>query len=287
MNTSLPIGVYEKALPLDVDWHERLTLAKQVGFDFVELSCDESSDRQARMDWTAKQRGELRNAIASSGTPILTMCLSAHRRLALGSADQQIRQQGLSLMQKAIGFCYDVGIRTIQIAGYYDYYGEIDRDTERRYLDGLVQGVEWASQAGVMLGVETMEGNHVVDSITRAMYFVHLLNSPWFQIYPDIGNIAAHGFDVREELERGRGHIVGVHVKDSRPGEPRRVQFGTGVVPFTEAFQTLAKMKFSGPVMIEMWNDNRPDSMQLISQARDWVINRMIEGNLIDKESAA
>ena len=280
MTNTLPLGIYEKALPFDVDWDERLAIAKSSGFDFVELSCDESAERQARLDWSPPQRADLRRAIAESGVPVLTMCLSAHRKLALGSADANIRQQGLTLFQKAIDFCADIGIRTIQVAGYYDYYGVIDQDTERRYLDGLAQGVEWAAKAGVMLGVETMEGEHVVDSITRAMYFVHLLDSPWFQVYPDLGNIAAHGFDLRTELERGRGHIVGIHVKDARPGEPRRVPFGEGVVPFVDAFRKIAEMQFSGPIMIEMWNDNNPDSMQIIAAARKWVVDRMIEATL-------
>ena len=133
-----------------------------------------------------------------------------------------------------------------------------------------------------MLGVETMEGENVVDSISRAMQLVECLNSPWFKIYPDIGNLAAHGYDLREELNRGKGHLIGVHVKDSRPDEPRRVPFGAGVVPFVAAFQKLAEMDYSGPVLIEMWNDNRPDSMQLIVEARQWVLGKMIAGGLVD-----
>ncbi len=284
---TLPLGIYEKALPYDVDWHQRLVLAAETGFDFVEISCDESEARQARLDWSANERMELRRAIAESGTPLLTMCLSAHRRLALGSASPTIRQQGLDLFHKAIDFAADIGIRMIQIAGYYAYYEDADRGTEMRYLEGLQTGLEWASKAGVMLGVETMEGNNVVDSITRAMYFVHLLNSPWFQIYPDLGNIAAHGFDLLTELERGRGHIVGIHVKDSRPGEPRRVPFGEGVVPFVDAFRKLASMDFNGPVMIEMWNDDSPDAMQIIQQARQWIVAKMIEAGLIAQAKAA
>ncbi len=282
MPTPLPLGIYEKALPLDIDWYERLDLAREVGFDFVELSCDESPERQARMEWTTVDRRGLRDAIYKSGVPLLTMCLSAHRALALGSSDSQTRRGGLDLLQNAIDFCVDLGIRIIQIAGYYDYYGIIDDCTELRYKEGLAHGIDWASQAGVMLGVETMEGEHVVDSISRAMQLVEYLNSPWFQIYPDIGNIAAHGYDLREELSRGYGHIVGIHVKDSRPGEPRRVSFGDGVVPFVDAFQKLAELDFNGPVMIEMWNDNRPDSMQLIAEARQWILDRMEEGGLVD-----
>ena len=220
------------------------------------------------MDWTKAERRCLRDAVDKSGVPLLTMCLSAHRALALGSADAGTRRKGLDLLQKAIDFSLDLGVRIIQIAGYYDYYGTIDDGTEERYLDALAEGIVWASEAGLMLGVETMEGSNVVDSIRRAMRHVEALNSPWFQIYPDIGNLAAHGFDVGEELEIGHGHIVGIHVKDSRPGEPRRVPFGEGVVPFVAAFHKLADLGFRGPVLIEMWNDNRPDSMDLIGSRK-------------------
>ena len=282
MPATLPLGIYEKALPLDSDWYERLDLARDVGFDFVELSCDESAERQARLEWTKSERRRLRDAVDKSGVPLLTMCLSAHRALALGSADSRTRGKGLDLLRKAIDFSFDLGVRIIQIAGYYDFYGTVDAGTASRYQDALAEGIPWASEAGVMLGVETMEGANVVDSIRRAMSHVEALNSPWFQIYPDIGNLAAHGFDVGAELESGDGHIVGVHVKDSRPGEPRRVPFGEGVVPFVAAFQKLAQLRFRGPVLIEMWNDNRPDSMDLIADARQWVLGKMREGGLID-----
>ena len=122
MPKRLPLGIYEKALPLDIDWYERLDLAKNCGFDFVELSCDESSARQARLNWTSEQRRTLRDAVAKSGAPLLSMCLSGHRKLALGSANPKIRNEGLLLMEKAIDFCVDLGIRMIQITGYYDYY---------------------------------------------------------------------------------------------------------------------------------------------------------------------
>lgn len=282
MPTALPLGIYEKALPLDIDWHERLDLARNVGFDFVELSCDESLERQARMDWTKTERRRLRDAADKSGVPLMTMCLSAHRALALGSSEARTRNKGLELLRKAIDFSLDLGVRIIQIAGYYDYYGAIDDGAERRYLDALAEGIAWASEAGVMLGVETMEGANVVDSIRRAMQHVEALNSPWFQIYPDIGNLAAHGFDVGEELEIGNGHIVGIHIKDARPGEPRRVPFGEGVVPFVAAFHKLSELGFRGPLLIEMWNDNRLDSMDIVAAARHWVVGKMREGGLID-----
>ena len=276
----LPIGIYEKALPYDVTWRERLALAREAGFDFVEMSVDESDERLARLDWSASERAELREAVAATSVPILTMCLSGHRKWALGSASPDICERGLEIMRKAVRFCADTGIRTIQLAGYYVYYEPHVPETMERYRDGLAQGLEWASQAGVMLALENVDGNDV-DSITKAMIFVDHFNSPWFQVYPDVGNLGEHGLDVSAELERGRGHLVGIHVKDTRPGEPRRVPFGQGIVPFVDAFRKLAEMRYVGPVMLEMWNDDSPDALRIIRKSREWVITRMVEGALV------
>ena len=56
---SRPIGIYEKALPKHYTWIEKLKFAKELGFDFVELSIDESDTRLARLDWSKEQRLEL------------------------------------------------------------------------------------------------------------------------------------------------------------------------------------------------------------------------------------
>jgi L-ribulose-5-phosphate 3-epimerase len=275
-----PIGIYEKALPYSLNWYERLALARECGFDYVEMSVDESEERLARLDGSAAERGVLREAIAATGVPILTLCLSAHRKWALGSADPKTREHGLEILRKAIQFCADTGIRSIQLAGYYVYYEPHTPDSIVRYRDGLTAGVEWASQAGVMLALENVDGDDV-DSISHAMPFVRELCSPWFQVYPDIGNLGEHGLDVCAELELGRGHIVGIHVKDTRPGEPRRVPFGQGVVPFVTAFRKLAEMRYSGPVMLEMWNDDSPEAARIASAARQWVTERMVDAGLL------
>lgn len=275
----LPIGIYEKALPVNVGWRESLAIARAAGFDFVEISIDESEGRLSRLDWSGKDRATLRQAIADTGVPLTTMCLSGHRKFPFGSADPVIRQRALEIMHKAIDFAVDVGVRIIQLAGYYVYYEPHDERSLERYRDGLAQGIEWASKAGVMLALENVDGNDVY-SVSEALNFITLFGSPWLQLYPDIGNLSEHGLDVCAQLELARGHIVGVHVKDTRPGEPRRVSFGEGTVPFVEAFRKLADMGFTGPLLLEMWNDDSPDSVRTIRRAREWIAARMSEAGL-------
>ena len=118
----IPLGIYEKALPAGECWLERLKLAKALGFDFVEMSLDETDARLARLDWSPEQRLALVKAVAETGVRVPSMCLSAHRRFPLGSEDDAVRHQGLEIMRKAIQLAQDVGIRVIQLAGYDVYY---------------------------------------------------------------------------------------------------------------------------------------------------------------------
>ncbi|SUH05621.1 L-ribulose-5-phosphate 3-epimerase UlaE [Salmonella enterica subsp. enterica] len=104
LSKQIPLGIYEKALPAGECWLERLTLAKELGFDFVEMSVDETDERLSRLDWSREQRLALVSAVAETGVRVPSMCLSAHRRFPLGSEDDAVRTQGLEIMRKAIQF---------------------------------------------------------------------------------------------------------------------------------------------------------------------------------------
>ena len=125
----MPVGLYEKALPASMSWEERLTAAGQAGYDFVEISIDESDERLSRLDWSMDERADMRRAISNSGIPIMTMCLSGHRKYPLGSHDPAIRQQGQEILRKAIGFAGDVGLRVVQVMAYDVFYETSDKET--------------------------------------------------------------------------------------------------------------------------------------------------------------
>lgn len=250
----LPVGIYEKALPADLGWEERLRLAAQAGFDFVEISIDESDGRLARLDWSSSQRADLRRAIANTAVPIMTMCLSGHRKYPLGSASPQTRERALDILRRAIEFATDIGLSIVQVMGYDVFYEPAFSGTEARFLEGLEQGVRWAGALGIMLGLENCD-LEFVDSIDKGLRIVEHLHSPWFHLYPDMGNLAAAGYDPADQLRRAAGHLVAVHVKDTTSGVVRGVHFEQGLVPFGEVFQTLADIGFWGPMTVEMWSD--------------------------------
>jgi len=248
----IPLGVYEKAFPAEYTLEQILISAKQSGYDFVELAIDESSDRLERLNWSSSERAAVRQAIFDTGIPIFGMGVSAHRKYPLGSVSSDVRQRGLDILYQSIELAFDLGVRVIQVMGYDAFYEPSNADTQAYFLEGLRTGVDWASAAGVMLALENID-HELVDSVEKAMYYVKTLNSPWFKVYPDIGNMTAAGYKPLEQLPLAEGYLVGVHVKDTRPGELRGVPLEQGIVPFRETFRLLSRMGFAGPLVMEMW----------------------------------
>ena len=268
----MTVGLYEKALPASMCWEERLTAAGQAGYDFVEISIDESEERLSRLDWTSSRRAELRRSIANSGVPIMTMCLSGHRKYPLGSHTLELRQQGQDILRKAIEFAGDVGLRVVQVMAYDVFYETSDEETESNFMEGLERGTHWAGQYGVMLGLENLD-TPFVDSIRKALAITNKINSPWLRLYPDIGNLAAAGYCPPDELTLAKGQLLGVHVKDALPRIIRGVPFGEGIVPFKDTFRALVEMGFWGLIGVEMWSAMHADQdpMDCIAAARRYV----------------
>jgi len=275
---TLPVGIYEKALPGDLSWEERLTMAANAGYEFVEMSIDESEARMSRLTWSNGERKDLRQAIANSGVPIFTMCLSAHRKYPLGSADEDIRRHAWTIFKQAIDLAIDLGVKIIQVMGYDVFYEPSTDESQRRFLEGLQQGAHWASQAGVMLALENVDVEFV-DSVEKAIHLIKQVNSPWLNIYPDMGNLVAAGYDPISQLNLAKGYLVGVHVKDATPGVVRGVRFGEGIVPLKGVFQTLAEIDFCGPLAVEMWAhmDAAGDPIKRAKEARV-LVNNLVQG---------
>ena len=278
MNTL--IGIYEKALPKELDWAGRLAAAKTAGYDFVEMSLDESDERLARLDMPKSERRELNAVILDSGLRIPSMCLSGHRRFPFGSHDPAVREKARDIMRKAIDLCLDLGIRTIQLAGYDVYYEQHDAGTERRFLEGLEWSTALAASRQVMLAMEIMD-TAFMNSISVWKWWDKRIQSPWFTVYPDIGNLTAWNNDVEKELDIGIDRIAAIHLKETRkvtgdfPGQFRDMMFGDGDVDFDLVFTTLKRLNYRGAFLVEMWTEKAPDPVREVAGALQWIRERM------------
>lgn len=267
------LGIYEKALA-GGDLEALFESARRAGFSFVDLSVDESPERLARLRWTQAEREHVRAAARRHGILIGGICLSAHRSTAPGSSDPAQRALALEMLVDAIDLCADLGVSVLQIAGYYAYYEGPRTGARDDYIDVLRAGARHAARTGVILGLENVDGTDVV-STAAALAIVDAVDSPWFRLYPDVGNFVVQSRDVVAEVSAAAHHAVAWHVKEARPGEPRRVPMGEGDVPWDEAFAALADAGWNGRIMIEMWNDDDPESERIAERARLFVAERL------------
>ena len=129
-----PLGIYEKALPNDFTWLEKMQAAKQAGFDYIEISVDESDERLARLDWSDEQIEEIRSYMKETGIIIPSMCLSGHRRFPFGSKNKEIRDKAFEIMEKGIILAQKLGVRVIQLATYDVYYEELSSPNGRTMI---------------------------------------------------------------------------------------------------------------------------------------------------------
>ena len=224
---SYTLCLYEKAMP-DLSWKEKLTIAKECGFDAVEISIDETDKKLSRLTSEEDIR-EIEEAIKATGIPVLTMCLSGHRKYPLGSKDPAVRARSLEIMENAVTLARRLGIRVIQLAGYDVYYEEGDEETRALFGKNLLLAVEMAAKQGVCLGFETME-TPFMDTVEKSMAYVNEINSAYLGVYPDIGNLknaaVKYGGDVNIDLALGKGHILAAHLKETKVGLYRDMLFG-------------------------------------------------------------
>jgi len=186
-------------------------------------------------------------------------------------------------MKQAIEFSVDLGIRNVQLAGYDVYYEVGSASTRRTFVESLKQAVRWASKAEVMLSIEIMDHPYM-NSISKFLELCEQVSSPWLTVYPDAGNLSAWGNNIERELTLGIEKVSAIHLKDTKAvtgifgGQFKKVPFGEGCVDFVEFFRILKSLDYAGPFLIEMWTENSERPMEDVKAARQWILNKMLEG---------
>lgn len=268
-------------MPKDLSIKEKLIETRNAGFDFMEISIDESDEKLSRLKWSEVKRLEVVHAIWETGTKILTMCLSGHRKYPLGSEDEHVRATGMEIMLNAIDLAADIGVRIIQIAGYDEYYQPSTEATKRLFLENLQKSTEAAAKKGVILAFETME-TEFMNTVKKAMHFVKTVNSPYLQVYPDLGNITnasdLYGTTVAEDLKSGKGHLVAMHLKETVPGKFREIPYGKGYVDFVEGIKTVREMGVN-LYLGEFWYVGNDDWQHQLKSANEFLRAKFVNTN--------
>lgn len=254
------IGLYEKAMRNTLTWKEKLQCAKECGYDYLEISIDATEEKINRIYMDTEEKREIMEAIFDTGIPIGSMSVSALTKYALGDPDQAVRDRGMEIAEKSIQLSSALGVRTVMIPGYDIYYGESTIETKRYFLENIRKIAEIAEREGILVGFETME-NNFMNTTGKVVQYVNMVDSAYLKIYPDAGNITnaavANRHDVCEDLSLGKGKLIALHLKETKPDVYREVPFLTGHVEFERIINTAWKLGVRRYVT-ELWDVGQP-----------------------------
>lgn len=274
------LGLYEKSMPEELHWKEKLTAAKEAGYDFLEISIDQSEGKINRIYMPKEERLELLQYMYETGLPIRSMCVSALTKYSLGNEDPKICQRGMEIIKGAIKLADDLGVRIVMIPGYDVYYEQSTPETQQRFAKNLKKVAMLAAAYGVLVELETME-NDFMNTVWKAMYYVKQINSLYLGVYPDSGNIknaaVALGNDEAGDIISGQGHISSLHLKETIPDKFGGIPYGEGHVDFEKVINAAWNIGVRKYVT-EFWYQGNREWQKDLHHARTMM------GNLLEQK---
>lgn len=211
---------------------ESISLAKQLGFDGIQISIGKGQDRLPLSD-PALQKTFLDES-KRVGLPIESLCLEILHRNYLKSDPL-----GQRWVADSIPIAKAMGVRVVLLPFFGK--GALTTPAEMDKVGDVLKEVAPAAEkAGVVLGLEdTISARDNVRIMDRAQ-------SPAVLTYYDVGNSTNNGFDAVEEIRwLGKARICEVHLKDN----PHYL--GEGKIDFKAVIDALADIGFDRWAQLE------------------------------------
>lgn len=256
------LGIYEKGLPTNISWDERFKLAKEAGFDFIELSVDKN--RLNKLDYTDKEINELLDLTKKYNMPFHTLTLSANRYWPIGDIEK--RDEGINLMKKAIVLAKKLNIEIIQLTAYDVYGKESTDETKDLYKQGIIEGLKFNENYNIILAIEVLEDVPHFNTSEKLVKLIKEINSPYLKEYADNGNLAYNGFDSVKDLTYCKDYLAAIHIKDGIYHNEHNIEYGKGDVDFKGVFDYLKQINYKGYLISECWyEDNYKPNLKYIN----------------------
>lgn len=232
-------------LPKDLTYAERFALAREAGFEGIEMQTIAQPEEAA----------EIREAALKTGLRVHSVMNMDHWRLPLSSADPDVITRSVQGMATSLRNAALWGADTVLLVPavvdaatpYRQAYERSQRVIRERLLP-------MARDLKVVIAVEEVWNKFLLSPIEFARY-VDEFDSPWLKAYFDVGNVVIHAFP--QDWIRTLGpRIVKVHLKDfnfDRPnGRFTWKAIGEGDIDWLEVRRALNDIGYRGYVTTEV-----------------------------------
>jgi L-ribulose-5-phosphate 3-epimerase len=196
-------------LPKELPYAARFGIARDAGFDAIEMQTIAREDEAA----------EIRDAAARTGLRIHSVMNADHWRFPLSSSDRDVVGRSVAGMETSLRNAALWGADTVllvpavvdQTTSYRDAWTRSQQVMRDRLLP-------LARELKVIVAVEEVWNKFLLSPLEFARY-IDELDSPWLKAYFDVGNIVFYGY-AQDWIRTLGARIAKVHLKDFHLDRP-------------------------------------------------------------------
>lgn len=249
-------------LPRALSYAERFALARDVGFEAIEMQTISKEEEAA----------EIREASKKTGLRIHSVMNSDHWRLPLSSSDPEVVSGSVKGMETSLRNAVLWGADTVLLVpavvdaktSYRDAWTRSQRVIRERLMP-------LARDMKVTIAVEEVWNKFLLSPIEFAKY-VDDFESPWVRAYFDVGNVVFYAFP-QDWIRTLGSRIVKIHLKDfnfdRRNGRFTWKNLGEGDIDWPEVRRALADIKYNGYVTTELSGADSTDLKVVSAYLKD------------------
>ena len=268
-------GIWAGVFPRDLPYADCFRLAKDAGFDGIELTMAGEITLASSPDQVRQIGAEARKA----GISISSLWVSPLSASPLNSANPDVRGQGVTAIRRALEFAGDLDCGALLLVpGRVGAGSKLEvpyETTWERFTTELKKVIPDAEKAKVILTIENVSNKFLLSPLEMRA-FIDQFNSPWLRAHFDTGNVMYTGYPQDWILTLG-SRIKRVHIKD-RKTSPQAEQAHPsalleGDVDWKAVVNALVQVGYQGFLSPEIAHDpHDPEQLKKVSAALNAIL---------------
>ena len=270
-------SICSAVFPSGTPYPECFRLAKNAGFDAIEIRMEEKGDITPHSAMDDMKR--LRDSALSTRIEIVSLWILTPRSPSLASPDPAVRDRAAAMVRKGIELAPALGCGALLVVpgvlGSGAAFQVTHEEAWQRATAAFHEVLPLAAKAKVMLTPENVWSKFLVSPLDMRS-FIDQFHSPWVRSHFDIDNVMQYGYP-QDWIRTLGARIQRVHLKDYKLAaggvQGRFVPLLEGDVQWKEVMAELVKIGYRGPCSAELGPDpNDPQLLHKTSRAVDRIL---------------
>lgn len=218
-------GINQWCFPEKTPLEKVFEYSRDAGFDAVELNLNEAGGIGLTVETTKEDALKIKALATQYKLALKSLSTSLLWKMPLCSPDEQIRQQGIQVIEKMLEIASYIGMDTILVVPGAVSDQVSYEECYKRSQESIREIIPKAEKCGVKIGIENVWNKFLLSPLEMVRY-IDEFGSDYVGAYFDVGNVLQFGYPEQWIRLLGK-RILKVHVKDFNTS----VGNGAGFVP--------------------------------------------------------